>query len=228
MNLNLRVSNDLLEILNALNKMYKDQISVLLWQNVGPRRIIRNANIKVIDYASGKIILIPSESNRTFDFEGTYTVYMRGPEKSILFKREMVVIEKKRIVFDIPKEVRMFEKRTTPRLRLGFNSAYMAHLEIKINSTSALKKEFSFNVFDISTTGISFNFNAKDQIYFSEVTEILIHRIGKIPFKNPIEGKVVYLKKIEFINQGNRISKIKMGIKLKYAFSEALLNSFLS
>ncbi|HAZ13483.1 MAG: hypothetical protein A2X86_13210 [Bdellovibrionales bacterium GWA2_49_15] len=226
LNFNLRVTSDSLEIITTLNKMYHDQSPVLVWQNLGERRIIRNAVISAIDFAAGKVILVPNDPHKSFDFVGPHTVYMRGQEKSILFKRESVRIDKKRILVDIPKEVRMFEKRISHRIKLGFNSPYLGIIEIKINSSSDLRKEFSFNIYDLSAKGLSFNFNFKDQIFFAEGTEIYISKLGQIPFKIPIEGRVVYLKKIEFMSSGARISKMKMGVAFKKAIAEKILQSF--
>ncbi len=226
LNFNLRVTNDVLEIITTLNKMHQDQSPVMVWQNLGERRIIRNAVIAAIDFSAGKIILTPDGATKSFDFVGPQTVYMRGHEKSILFKRENVKIDKRRIIVDIPKEVRMFEKRINPRIKLGFNSPYLGLIEIKVNSSTELRKEFLFNIYDLSSKGVSFNFNFKDQIYFAEGTEIFISKLGQIPFKKPIEGRVVYLKKVEFISQGNRISKMKMGVAFRSPLGEKVLFSF--
>ena len=225
-NFNLRVTTDSLEIITTLNKMFIDQSRVLVWQNLGERRIVHNAVIGNIDFSAGHVILVPSESHKNFDFTGPHTVYMRGHEKSILFKRESVKIEKKRILVDIPKEVRMFEKRVNPRVKLWFNSPYLGVIGIKVNSSSELRKEFVFNIFDLSATGVCFNFNFKDQIFFAEGTEIQISKLGQIPFKKPLEGRVVYLKKVEFMSQGVRFSRIKMGVAFKKPVSEKIFQSF--
>ncbi|MEK6626384.1 MAG: hypothetical protein AABY86_15550, partial [Bdellovibrionota bacterium] len=185
LNFNLRVTTDSLEIITTLNKMFIDQSRVLVWQNLGERRIVHNAVIGAIDFAAGHVILVPNDPHKYFDFTGPHTVYVRGHEKSILFKRESIRMEKKRIFVEIPKEVRMFEKRVNQRVKLGFNSPYLAVLEIKVNSLSELRKEFVFNIFDLSTKGVSFNFNFKDQIFFAEGTEIQISKLGQIPFKKP-------------------------------------------
>ncbi|MBI2520352.1 MAG: hypothetical protein HYV97_08035 [Bdellovibrio sp.] len=226
-NFNLRVTKDSLEIISTLRKMYHDQSPILVWQNLGERRIIRNAIIDHIDLTTGKFVIIRNDPHKRFDFLVHRAVYIRGHEKSILFKRESVRIEKKCIIIDIPKEVRMFENRISPRVKLGFNSPYLGKLELKINASSDLQKEFVFNLYDISATGICFNFNLKDQIFFTEGTEICIHKLGQIPFKTPIEGRVVYLKKIEFMSSGARITKMKMGVAFKTSISEKIIQSFL-
>ncbi|MBI2520178.1 MAG: hypothetical protein HYV97_07165 [Bdellovibrio sp.] len=226
LNFNLRITNDSLEIISTLNKMQRDQSPVLVWQNLGEKRIIRNAVISAIDFVTGKVILVPNDPYKNFDFLGPQTIYIRGQEKSILFKRESIKIDKRRIFVDIPNEVRMFEKRINHRIKFGFNSPYLGTIEIKINSTSELRKEFIFNLYDLSAKGVSFNFNFKDQIFFAEGTEIFIRKLGQIPLKTPIEGRVVYLKRIEFMSQGSRINKIKMGVAFKTPISEKILQSF--
>jgi len=224
--LNLRVCQDPLEILTALNKMYEERSPVLVWQNTGDKRTTKNCYIRGIDYSSGRLIIMSLDSNRAFEFSQEFSIYIRGSEKSILFKREQAVIDSKRIVIGIPKEVRMYEKRANPRLVLGWDGGYNTHIEVKLNSTSKHKKEFVFNIFDLSLTGAALYFPLSDRVFFNPNDNILIHKLGSFPYKNPLEARVIYIKKIEFLHMGKRTTKMKMGIHFKHKISQEMLRSF--
>lgn len=223
--LNLRVSSETLEILNTLNKIYLERTPVTLWQNTGRERIVRIAYIRAIDYSAGKLLFAPLEKGKVFDFNGNLTVYIRGREKSILFKTKSEKIDTKRVIVNIPTEVRMYEMRAFPRLRFGFGSTENILFEIRVNQTSAKFKEFLYPIFDLSKSGVSMLFNAKESVFFNVGETILIHKIADFKVPAGMEAKIIYTKKVEFITGGHRQSKMKIGIGLKRHLSDEVFES---
>lgn len=223
--LNLRVSEDELEIVSTLNKMFREKSIVLVWQNIDKSRTICNAKISDIDYSKGILFLSPMTKGTTFEFSKNYTFYIRGYEKSILFKASNGKMKNDKIVISIPKSVRMYEKRTTPRIKFGHDGNLTALLEKQVNNITKTIKEFEFKVYDISKEGISLIFPPREQIYFSKNDSFQITQIGKLRIESGIEASVVYVKKIEIIRNYNRVIRMKFGAKFKSALDENVISS---
>jgi hypothetical protein len=226
--LNLRVASDPLEILTTINKMYLDRSPVLVWQNVGNMRILRNCFISDVDFANEVIALSPMGGNKSLDFKKEHTVYIRGNEKSILFKQERARFDGTNVIVDIPPVVRLYEKRVNPRVKLGYFSRHMMHFEKRINQTNNRLKEFFYPVYDLSVAGTSVCFNPKEQVYFNSGETILIHQLGDFKFPSPIEAQLIYIKKIEFFNDGHRQVRMKMGISFKRPIAQDFIRTFMS
>lgn len=215
---NLKVENNRSEIIATLIRMYREGTPVLVWQNDSEgKKLMRNSVIDAIFPEMGYFVLCPLGDH--FDFCSTSTIYLRGNERSILFKQPKMVLKDNKIVIQIPKQVRMYDKRFSERYHYGLKS----NLGVEIfHAKSSLSPEEIFNVslFDISEHGASFNISLHEQTYFFQEEIIKIVKMGRKSFPQFLMSKIIYLHRMDNKIGGIHCPSIKMGVKFNRALSK--------
>lgn len=217
---NLKIENNRSEIISTLIRMYRESTPVLVWQNkIDGSKLMKNSLIEAIFPELGYFILNPLPENDYFDFQNTSTIYIRGNERSILFKQPKIVLQDNKIIIQIPKQVRMYDKRYSERFHFGLKSNH--HVEI-FHSKNSLTQEqlFQVSLFDISERGASFNLSLLDQKYFYQEELIKLVKIGKKSFSEFLMAKIIYLHRLDNKIGGIHCPSIKMGVKFDRTLSK--------
>ena len=223
--LNLRVCRDGGEILDTLTRMMLEDCPTLIWQNLHGKRKIQHGKLHTIDIEKKVLIFVPISGTKKFRaFDKKQTIYMRGNEKSILFKSEKIRVEAQRIIIPIPKETRMYELRTHDRKHFGHGSRHNSLIVKQINKTSKKLKEFDFNLYDISEVGACFSFSPKESVYFNVGDTFLVLRLGRVDFECPLNATVIYVRRHEITLQQNRQVRMKMGVSFERLIPHQVVN----
>lgn len=219
---NLKIENNFNEIVSTLIRMYRESSPVLIWQNTPDGRNMKNSYIKEIFPEKGYFVLAPLPDNTDFVFSGMTTLYLRGNERSILFKQSDIRVTKNNIVVKFPKEVRLYEKRFHSRFHYGFKSNHSVEI-FHPKSTIDTEEIFKFSLYDISEKGASFNVNLADQRFLFQSDRVKIVKLGKMSYPNYYMAKVVYMIRVDNKINGVNCPTIKMGIQFDHKLSQKQL-----
>lgn len=219
---NLKIENNHNEIVSTLIRMYRESSPVLIWQNQSSGRKMKNSYIKEIFPEKGLFILAPLPDNTNFNFNAMTTLYLRGNERSILFKQADIKVLKNIIIVRFPREVRLYENRFHSRFHYGFKSNHMVEI-FHPKSTVNTEEVFTFSMYDISEQGASFNVNLADQRYFFQGDRLKMIRLGQKSFKQYFTGKIVYMVRVDNKINGVHCPSIKMGVQFDQHLSQRAL-----
>lgn len=219
---NLKIENNSSEIVTTLIRMYRESSPVLVWQNSDEGRVMKNSFIREIYPEKRFFVLTTHPDSSVFNFCQSTTIYLRGNERSILFKQKDIVVRKNKVIVKFPTEVRLYEKRFHQRFHYGFKSNHAVEI-FHPKSTMDSEEIFNFSLYDISEKGASFNLNLADQRYFFQGDKIKILRLGKKCFKQYFTGKIIYMNRTDYKINGVRCPSIKMGIHFDQRLTSKLL-----
>lgn len=216
--LNLRVSRNRDEIFETIKTMYVDSSLLMLWQNHGNKRVIVYAYIEKIDFSRRRIILKTHKQGNFLAFKFDSPVYIRGDNKSILFKQERCRFNHDKIALAIPSEVRLYEQRFNPRLSTTQDIALNAYFSKRVGSGSGSQKSFAAKVLNLSTTGVCLEYLQSLGKFFYEGDSILISHFDHLRFDPPIEAQIIYIQKPAYSSD-----RLRMGIKLDKQLSQDIM-----
>jgi len=116
-----RTTSERSEITTSLIEIHIEESPVLLWQNHNGIRKILKAKIEAIDMANNCLYLLPYSKSDQESFKEIHleaTLYLRGNNKSIVFKHDARLSRNKNgyLVVKIPEQVKMYEKRKNKRI----------------------------------------------------------------------------------------------------------------
>jgi hypothetical protein len=217
---NLKVENNRSEIISTLIRMYRESTPVLVWQNqIDGSKLMKNSLIEGIFPELGYFILCPLPDNDYFDFQISSTIYIRGNERSILFKQSKIILQANQIIIPIPKQVRMYDKRFSERFHFGLKSNHNVEI-FHTRDSKSNEQLFPASLYDISDRGASFNLNLLDSKYFHQEQLIKLVKIGKKSFTEYLMAKVIYLHRLDNKVAGIQCPSIKMGVKFDHTLSK--------
>lgn len=193
--LNLRVSRNHFEISNTINTMFADNAPVMIWQNQNGNRVVTYATIEKIDFKNKRILFQAKEKNRFESFSSNYTIYIRGEERSILFKQQDCKLNSNKIAVSIPSEVRLFEQRLVPRFDSPEKISVDAHFDKRIGAGVGSERNFSARVMNISKDGMCLEFIQNLGKYFYDGDLLFLNNIDQTSFNPKLEAKIVYINK---------------------------------
>jgi hypothetical protein len=213
------------EIVRALMKMSATKQPLTVWQNDGETRVIHKCFIHEVDLKSYKIYLRASSKDERLNFAKEMTFYFRGEERSVLFKQDVLNSNSRIITAVIPKEVRVIENRTKPRLHFGHLSN-KSSLFTKQDPGKIDVKHFNVNVYDASELGLALIVPSKEANFLFVDDIINFSNIGGRVYGPSllIEAKIIYIVKINFKKEGIKHSAFKIGVKFKNNISKNELN----
>lgn len=193
--LNLRISRNHFEITSTIQSMHSDSSPVMLWQNQNGKRVVTYATIEKIDFKNNRILLQAKEKNRFESFSRDYTIYIRGEERSILFKQQQCKLNANKIAITIPNEVRLFEQRLVPRFESPQKVTVDAHFDKRIGAGIGSERNFSARVMNISKDGMCLEFIQNLGKYFYEDDTLFLSNINQTSFTPKLEARIIYINK---------------------------------
>ncbi len=216
--LNLRVSHNPVEITDTINTMYADSSPVMIWQNQNGRRIVSYATIEKIDFSKNKILLLAKEKNRFEKFSKDYTIYIRGEQRSILFKQQDCKLNANKIAISIPLEVRLYEQRLVPRFDTPEKKTVDAYFDKKIGAGVGTERNFSGRVINISKDGLCLEFLQNLGKFFYEDDSLFLSNIGFTTFSPKVEARIVYINKPK-----KGADRMRMGVRFSIPMTQEQL-----
>lgn len=220
--LHLRVSRNHEEIINTINSMYVDCSPVMLWQNHGKKRVIVYATIDKIEFDRKRIVLLANKQHDFKNFKSDITVYIRGENKSILFKQEQCRFNSKQIALLIPSEVRLYEQRHNPRVKMTQDFELNAYFSKRVGSGSGSQKSFAAKVINLSADGACFEYLQSLGKFFYEGDSIVISHFDHLKFEPSLEAKIVYIQKPSYASD-----RLRMGIKLDNQLTQDMMSQII-
>lgn len=217
--LNLRVSRNNNEISETINSMFVDSSPVMLWQNQHGNRVVTYATILNIDFENNQIIMQANQKNRFEKFSKDFTIYIRGPQRSILFKQTKCRLNANKLALAIPSEVRLYEQRLLPRFNTPDKKNIEAYFDKRIGAGVGSDKSFAARVINLSQEGLCLEIIQNMGKFFYEGDSVFLSNLNNISFDSKLEAVIVYLKK----TYGSNSDRMQMGIRFKSALSQELL-----
>lgn len=207
----LRSCYDWNEILDVLEEVRTDGSPMCIWAK-GQAKSARKSSGWEIDTSKGQIRLNESSLGYHFLKNKEATIYIKGKEKSILFRQTKVLSMGDTIVLDIPEKINMYDRRGVQRTFFGWNSRHFAHLSFTKNSNDF---DLLFSIFDISKSGMALNISPHEEAIFTTGDTIHIHKIGQTNLMIPLKAEVRHLGTLDFIEKGVHFKRIKLGLEFK-------------
>ncbi|MCB9063113.1 MAG: hypothetical protein H6622_16435 [Halobacteriovoraceae bacterium] len=220
----LRVTYTRDEILKTLNKIFLEKSPVLVWQNNGNQRDKKYTFITAISTKDNKFELTSLDTDYQFEFDRNLTFYIRGNEQSILFKDEKVELNVNKLKISIPSEVRMFEKRGASRTNLSDPDLPYIYSQLLQGKKEKNARSFTFQIIDISQTGLAVRVSLKQQHLFYPNDFLLVKTLGNYTFEDSILCKIIYLKKQYFPDDLDGQPSLRMGINFESQISLKILD----
>lgn len=213
------------EIIDALIEIQIESAPVFIWQNVEGKRNVAKVKIEALDFNSDSIFLVPYSEEDVIPFNKfkiSSTFYIRGNTKNIVFKQEKSAKKTVRgyLQIFIPREVKMFEKRSEPRQNFeGQNPKVTAEIypggRIDIST-----KTIFVDVTDVSISAMGFLLEKKHARLFFEKDKIKVVRVGKYNFPRAIHGEIVHTGPSQ-----NHMDLIRIGIRFTDKLTSQIIES---
>lgn len=205
----LRSCHDWNEIIDVLEEIRTDGSAMSIWAK-GQASGARQSNDWEID-PSNRVIKL-NESSLGFHFlkNKEATVYIKGKEKSVLFRQKNILSMGDTVVLDIPEKVSMYDRRGINRKSFGWNSKHFTQLSFTKDSKDY---DLLFSIFDISPSGIALNISPHEESIFEAGDLIHIHKIGQTNLMIPLKAVVRHLGTLDFIEKGIHFKRIKLGLQ---------------
>lgn len=213
----LRSTDNITEIIQILEQMVRDFTPCTIWQNIDEKKLHTECVIERIDMNLDILVLRPTLDFFPVDFKKRIQLYFRGKNQSILFKELAHYTSDKQLVINIPREIKLLEKRSRPRLDVTSKDNRIA-LATKYDAQSLEARYFDLELLDISQGGLSFfmtlqqagSINQGDQLFFSQILSVKL--------LSPLSSTVRYTAPTKL--KLNLVSK--KGIKVGVAFEKQL------
>ena len=217
MNNVLRSSSEFQEIVTILQQMMEEGAHCTIWQNIDDRKLHTECFIERIDFDLGTLVLKPLDQTFASNFQKRMQIYFKGSVQSILFKELAHYTSKKLLVINLPREIKLLEKRKAPRISLIDRENKVAEAS-KYDKESLEPRYFDLELLDISQGGLSFFLTSQQAGSIMTGDSLFFSRLLNVPLPTPIEATVKYTCP----------TKIKMklvserGTKVGVAFSNPL------
>ncbi len=213
----LRSTNNSDEILHILEQMVRDCTPCTIWQNISEKKLHTECYIERIDLTLQVLVLRPTLDFFPVDFKKRFQLYFRGKTQSILFKELAHFTSDKLLVINIPREIKLLEKRSKPRLDVT-NKENRIALVTKYDQQSLEARYFDLELLDISQGGLSFFMTSQQAGSIAQGDQLFFSQILSIKLQAPILATVRYATptklKLKLVS--------KKGIKVGVAFETAL------
>jgi hypothetical protein len=207
----LRSCHDWNEIINVLEEVKTDGSAISIWAKGQSSKARKTSNWEV-DKKAGQIKLNESWLGLHFLKNKEATIYIKGAEKSLLFRQKNILSLGETVILDIPEKVNMYDRREITRTHFGWNSKHFAQLSFTKNS-----KDFDllFSIFDISPSGLALNISPQEESIFKAGDIIHIHKVGQTNLMIPLKAMVKHLGTLDFIEDGIHLKRIKLGLEFE-------------
>lgn len=198
----------------------------MVWQNEDGGRTLAHCLVKRIDRKLGTIVLQPKE----FVFESTFnkrlSLYFKGNEQSILFKEQIHFASNQLLVLNIPREVRIIEKRTNPRTHYKFDDNNQIWVS-KYEQGAEHPRNFELVLLDLSQGGLSFNLSSQQSGSIKKGDVIFISRIFETELQTPLVAEVKYAVHANYRFNETMRKGIRVGAQFNDPSAKAVISQLL-
>jgi len=222
MSAQLRVETSYNEIVETLHKMYQEKSPVKIWQKPKDNKTSRKVfdlTIQKINKRKNTFSLIANDQQELMDIDKNTTVYIRGEERSILFKQTKVELSKGSLCLVIPYEVRLYERRYKERIKFSYDEKFMLKMH-KAKKPSHQSETKAYQLIDVSSCGLAIFMTLQESDFFSKGDHIEISKIHEYNLPISKAGKIIYFKKIDTLKNGKKSKFIRVGVKFFMEYHE--------
>lgn len=213
----MRPELDYFNILNSFYDLHSSGSAFTLWQNAGNVRNIHSVKIVEIDVDKNSIISIPEMDSFPFEIEEKKEIYFYSEEPPCVFKTEKFIYKNSKIIFPIPTEIYLLDKRINSRK--GFDEfATLPLVSMKLSSSNAKSKKLQLRLRNYSLGGMALSIATSEGKYFYQGDSLTISAINNKVFQVPITGRIAY------VDNAFAYGEVKVGIK----FDQELISDELS
>lgn len=191
MNEALRSTNLYSEIISLLKQLEEDGVPCIIWQTLGGKKIHTECKVKFIDRRLGTIVLSPKDEQFPIRFEKRYQIFFRGDHQSILFKELVHFASDKLLVINIPREIKILEKRSTPRISFASGNGMNA-LASKYDKQSLEPRYYELELLDLSKGGLAFFLTSQQAGSITKGDQLIFSKILECDLAAPIISTVLY------------------------------------
>lgn len=213
----MRPELDYFNILNSFYDLHGSESAFTLWQNAGNVRNIHAVKIIEINVDKNLIISAPEMDSFPFEIEEKKEIFFYSEDPPCVFKTEDFIYKNSKIVFPIPSEIYLLDKRINPRKSFG-EFAKLPLVTMKLSSSTAKAKKLQLKMRDYSLGGMALSISTSEGKYFYQGDSLTISAINNKIFKIPITGQIAY------VDNSFAYGEVKIGIK----FDEELVSDELS
>lgn len=180
---------------------------VTLWQNNGQKRITAEAKVSEV-HADAKKILLKDVSGNGKLFNINDALYFHCPRRGLLFKTKLIQGEGHNLSAQLPDNYRMLELRLETRMIVA-PQVITALMDVAFESG---EEEISFNVIDISPSGLGLLIDYRNSEY-SVGQKLFLKKLGDFDFDYVMPGEIAHLTPIrDFSTNSN--NSIHLGLRL--------------
>ena len=127
------------------------------------------------------------------------------------------------VIIQIPDEIRLIEKRRSPRISFGKDNKIEVVIK-KYIGHEATPVEFTLRLIDISRSGMAIVVYSHDLALFGKDSKLTLDKVGDVQFTPDIDGVVVYARKMK--RKKDAVSKVfRIGVSFLSDLSEQQLSS---
>lgn len=199
----LRVAYSMREIIELLKGLNKEKKTFYVWQNDQGHRSKVDCYIDKIDQGAGSFSIRPLDPTYKFEFEKDLVLYFKGDEKGMLFKQEIIVATKDVIILKIPREMRLIEKRASPRKVFDFYDERKMSIA-KYSYESTKPRRFDLILLDYSKTGVAFFVTGQQILTFNVGDTIYLIELDGVKIKKPHAGVIKYITRFVGLQEETR------------------------
>src|SRR5690606_4322173 len=148
------------------------------------KRVIVYAKIVSIDIENSLMVFACEERAKFQIFSRQYNIYIRGNERSILFKQARCRFNASRLAITLPNEVRLLEQRKHNRLDFSKSKKGVGIVFSKRVATGVGKqRSFDAQIINLSSQGLCIEFDQELGKFFYTSDCLLISQIDSLKFK---------------------------------------------
>ena len=222
----LRATSDHVEILTIFKDIQSSNSEILIWQKEDGGRTLAHCLIKRIDQKLGTIVLHPKERIFEETFNKRLSLYFKGTEQSILFKEQIHFASAQMLVLNIPREIRIIDKRGNPRTHYKFDDNNQIFIS-KFEEGAEHARQYELVLLDLSHGGFSFNLTTQQSGAIKKGDIILVSRIFETEIQNPLSAVVKYTTHTNCRSNGIIRKGIKVGAQFNDPSAKAVISKFL-
>ncbi len=185
-----------------------------MWQKNNDERQLAHCLIKRIDRKLGTIVLQPREFCFEESFNKRLSLYFKGDEQSILFKEQIHFASGQLLVLNIPREIKIIEKRENPRTTFDFSDDNLIWVS-KYEDDMSHPRNFELILLDLSLGGIAFNISGQQAGSIKKGDLIFISRILDEELETPLIAEVKYARPARYREKETVRKGIRVGAQFK-------------
>lgn len=220
-NENLRVTRDSHEIRALFREYIRLKCPVLLWQNMesaglsNAKRVIFRGHFSLINEDKDFIVLnYKQDPKDNVNFSQMSTLYIKGDIQSILFKVEVTHHSNGKVLFTIPSEVRILEKRARPRITFGYN--FEGRVEFfNYKAYRSKRKHSSSKIIDLSQKGLAMLMYTGKAHSWSIGDSIYVTRLNGFEIPETILAEIRYIRTVRITRNNQSVNAYRMGVEFE-------------